>query len=76
MRRRRPPARCSSPATAAARGCFRSRNHDAGAVARAFGPIPLAGFFAQGELGPIGQQNFIHGFTASIGLFFGEADRA
>ncbi len=29
----------------------------------------LAGFFAQGELGPVGGQNFIHGFTASIALF-------
>jgi small ligand-binding sensory domain FIST len=28
----------------------------------------LAGFFAQGELGPVGSQNFIHGFTASVAL--------
>jgi small ligand-binding sensory domain FIST len=48
---------------------FDQPHHDAQAVARAFGPIPLAGFFAQGELGPIGRNNFIHGFTASIGLF-------
>ena len=33
------------------------------------GTIPLAGFFAAGELGPVGGQNFIHGFTASIVLF-------
>jgi small ligand-binding sensory domain FIST len=39
------------------------------AVSRALGDIPLAGFFAQGELGPIGRSNFVHGFTASIGLF-------
>jgi small ligand-binding sensory domain FIST len=48
---------------------FDQPHHDAQAVARAFGAIPLAGFFAQGELGPVGQNNFIHGFTASIGLF-------
>ncbi len=48
---------------------FDQPHHDAQAVAHAFGPIPLAGFFAQGELGPVGQNNFIHGFTASIGLF-------
>ena len=29
----------------------------------------MAGFFAQGELGPVGGQNFIHGFTASVALF-------
>jgi small ligand-binding sensory domain FIST len=48
---------------------FSEPHHDALAVAKAQGNIPLAGFFAQGELGPIGQSNFIHGFTASIGLF-------
>ena len=52
---------------------FSQPDHDADAIARAFGKIPLAGFFAQGELGPIGNQNFIHGFTASIGLFLPEA---
>ena len=52
---------------------FSEPNHDAGAVAKSLGNIPLAGFFAAGELGPIGQQNFMHGFTASIGLFLPEA---
>ena len=32
------------------------------------GPVPLAGFFAAGEIGPVGGQNFIHGFTASMAL--------
>jgi small ligand-binding sensory domain FIST len=49
---------------------FSEPHHDAEAVANAFGKIPLAGFFAQGELGPIGGKNFVHGFTASIGLFY------
>ena len=48
---------------------FSAPHHDAQAIARAFPQIPLAGFFAQGELGPVGEQNFIHGFTASVGLF-------
>jgi small ligand-binding sensory domain FIST len=48
---------------------FRQPHHDACAVRAEVGPIPLAGFFAQGELGPVGGQNFIHGFTASIALF-------
>jgi small ligand-binding sensory domain FIST len=52
---------------------FSEPDHDAAAIARAFGPLPLAGFFAQGELGPIGRHNFIHGFTASIALFEPEA---
>jgi small ligand-binding sensory domain FIST len=48
---------------------FNQPNHDAGVVRAEAGPIPLAGFFAQGELGPVGGQNFIHGFTASLALF-------
>lgn len=48
---------------------FREENHDAGAVQHMLGEIPLAGFFAQGEIGPIGGRSFLHGFTASIALF-------
>jgi small ligand-binding sensory domain FIST len=48
---------------------FAEPNHDAGAIRGEAGPVPLAGFFAQGELGPVGGQNFIHGFTASVALF-------
>jgi small ligand-binding sensory domain FIST len=48
---------------------FGQPHHDAGAVRSQLGPLPLAGFFAQGELGPVGGQNFIHGFTASLALF-------
>jgi small ligand-binding sensory domain FIST len=31
--------------------------------------IPAAGFFAAGEIGPVGRRNFLHGFTASVALF-------
>ncbi len=31
--------------------------------------IPLAGFFAAGEIGPVGNKNFLHGYTASLVLF-------
>jgi small ligand-binding sensory domain FIST len=48
---------------------FSEPHHDAAAVQKVAGPIPLAGFFAQGELGPIGGRNYVHGFTASIALF-------
>jgi small ligand-binding sensory domain FIST len=48
---------------------FPQPNHDAGAVRGEAGSVPLAGFFAQGELGPVGGENFIHGFTASLALF-------
>jgi small ligand-binding sensory domain FIST len=48
---------------------FETPDHDAKAIRAETGAIPLAGFFAAGELGPIGGQNFIHGFTASVALF-------
>jgi small ligand-binding sensory domain FIST len=48
---------------------FREPNHDVSVLREILGPIPAAGFFAMGELGPVGGQNFIHGFTASVVLF-------
>jgi small ligand-binding sensory domain FIST len=48
---------------------FETPDHDAAALRAEAGDIPVAGFFAQGELGPVGGQNFIHGFTASVALF-------
>ena len=48
---------------------FAQPHHDPGVLRAEAGDIPLAGFFAQGELGPVGGQNFIHGFTASVALF-------
>ncbi|MDR3638221.1 MAG: FIST N-terminal domain-containing protein [Isosphaeraceae bacterium] len=48
---------------------FDAPNHDVSVLHESLGPIPVAGFFAMGELGPVGGQNFVHGFTASIALF-------
>jgi small ligand-binding sensory domain FIST len=33
------------------------------------GALPVAGFFAMGEIGPVGGNNFLHSYTASIALF-------
>ncbi len=49
-------------------GLFGAPDHDARGVADAFGPVPLAGFFCNGEIGPIGGKTFVHGYTASIAL--------
>jgi small ligand-binding sensory domain FIST len=48
---------------------FPQPDHDAKAIQAGAGPLALAGFFAAGELGPVGGTNFIHGFTASVVLF-------
>lgn len=53
-------------------GLFGQPHHDARGVARELGPLPLAGFFCNGEIGPIGGKTFLHGFTASIALLVPE----
>ncbi len=51
------------------RGLFGRPHHDVTALRTRSGTIPVAGFFAQGEIGPVGGSNFLHGYTASIALF-------
>ena len=51
------------------KGLFGRADHDVSVIEDQMGPIPLAGFFAQGEIGPIGGRSFLHGYTASIALF-------
>ncbi|MEZ0073418.1 small ligand-binding sensory domain FIST [Planotetraspora sp. GP83] len=52
---------------------FGSADHDALAVRDTLGPIGVAGFFAAGEVGPVGGHNHVHGFTASILVFSSQA---
>ena len=51
------------------RALFGEADHDAVAVAEAFGDAPVAGFFAAGEIGPVGGATFLHGFTATLAVF-------
>jgi small ligand-binding sensory domain FIST len=48
---------------------FGTPGHDAGVVEERLGPVPLAGAFCAGEIGPVGGRNFLHGFTASLVVF-------
>ena len=48
---------------------FDGPDHDAAVVHAALAQAPVAGMFCAGELGPIGNRNFMHGFTASVVLF-------
>ena len=51
---------------------FGVAHHDASAVREHLGPIPAAGFFCNGEIGPVGGRNYVHGYTASIALLVDE----
>ena len=51
------------------RHLFGEPNHDARHIQEGIGPLGLAGFFCNGEIGPVGEKNFLHGYTASLALF-------
>ena len=48
---------------------FGKPNHDVDLIRETIGPLPLAGFFCNGEIGPIGDKTFVHGFTSVLALF-------
>jgi len=48
---------------------FPDADHDAAVLRAALGPVPVAGFFAAGEIGPVAGHNHVHGFTASVLAF-------
>jgi small ligand-binding sensory domain FIST len=51
------------------RSLFGSEDHDAVTVADELAGAPAAGFFAAGEIGPVGGESFLHGFTATVAVF-------
>ena len=51
------------------RGLFGCADHDAEAVSEELAGAPAAGFFAAGEIGPVGGESFLHGFTATVAVF-------
>lgn len=50
-------------------GMFGEAGHDARVIQEELGPVAVAGFFANGEIGPVGGKPFVHGFSSAIGLF-------
>lgn len=52
---------------------FRMPNHDTREIcSRLENMSGLTGFFCNGEFGPVGPRNFLHGYTASLALFVAE----
>ncbi|BBZ40269.1 FIST signal transduction protein [Mycobacterium conspicuum] len=54
------------------RRMFGVADHDASTIEELLGGLPLAGFFAAGEIGPIAGRNALHAFTASMAVFVDE----
>lgn len=46
-------------------------DHDAAALANSLAGAPSAGFFAAGEIGPVGGTSFQHAFSATVAVFAG-----
>lgn len=44
-------------------------DHDSQLVQRHLGPLPLGGFFCNGEIGPVNGETFLHGYTSAVGVF-------
>ncbi|PSN18045.1 hypothetical protein C7271_14555, partial [filamentous cyanobacterium CCP5] len=49
-------------------GLYREPNFDSEMVHRQIGPMPISGFFCNGEIGPIGGTTFLHGYTSVFGI--------
>lgn len=55
--------------TGRGREMFGVGDHDARSVHSGLAGAPAAGFFAAGEIGPVGGANFLHAFTATVAVF-------
>src|SRR5581483_10658965 len=51
------------------RAMFGAGDHDAQLLERELPGAAAAGFFAAGEIGPVGGESFLHGFTATVAVF-------
>jgi small ligand-binding sensory domain FIST len=64
----RPWANLLFTCTGRGQSLFGVSSHDATTLAEILGPSPLAGFFCNGEIGPIGARSFLHGYSAAAAV--------
>ena len=48
---------------------FGAPDHDTDMFRDKVAPVSIAGFFCNGEIGPVGGSTFLHGYTSSFALF-------
>ena len=60
---------CMSNCLGRGMSLFETPHHDAILMKRLVGEQAAAGFFGNGEFGPVGKSNFVHGYTSSIAVF-------
>lgn len=44
-------------------------NHDTDVFVSKVGDVSLSGFFGNGEIGPVGERTYLHGYTSAFGVF-------
>ncbi|MGB3572155.1 MAG: FIST N-terminal domain-containing protein [Phormidesmis sp.] len=49
-------------------GLYDQPNFDSDLFEKYLGPLPIGGFFCNGEIGPVGATTFLHGFTSVFGI--------
>ncbi|MEE2664083.1 MAG: FIST N-terminal domain-containing protein [Myxococcota bacterium] len=50
------------------RGLYGIENHDSDLLNSHLGPVPLAGFFGNGEIGQVEGRTYLHSYTSAFGL--------
>ncbi len=50
-------------------GLYGVPDHDTDLFREFVGPLPLGGFFCNGEIGQVGGGTYVHGYTSSFGIF-------
>jgi small ligand-binding sensory domain FIST len=50
-------------------GLYGQADHDSNAFRRLVGDVPLGGFFCSGEVGPIHNATYVHGYTSAFAVF-------
>jgi len=60
---------CLFCASGRGKGLFGRPSHDAALVQLQFNLTGLAGFFGNGEIGPVGEKSFLHSHTAALAMF-------
>ncbi|MDX1604852.1 MAG: FIST N-terminal domain-containing protein [Candidatus Competibacterales bacterium] len=55
-------------------GFYGEPDHDSHLFGRHFGPVPLGGFFANGEIGPVAGTTQVHTYTSAFALFRSRLD--
>jgi small ligand-binding sensory domain FIST len=66
---RRPAGALLFSCTGRGAGLYGERGHDSRVFRQQFADTPLAGFFCNGEIGPVQGHPYLHGYTSSFVLF-------